>query len=81
VSTATITSKGQVTIPADVRSQLKLKAGDRLEFVLNPSTGHFEVIPATISIRSLKGILSKLKKPLTNREIEEAIAEEGSSRG
>ena len=81
MSTATITSKGQVTIPADVRSQLKLKAGDRLEFVLNPKTGHFEVIPATISIRSLKGILPKLKKPLTNREIDEAIAEEGSSRG
>ena len=30
--TATLTSKGQVTIPVEVREQLGLKTGDRLEF-------------------------------------------------
>ena len=81
MSIATVTSKGQVTVPADVRKKLKLKAGDRLEFVLNPKTMIYEVIPATLSIRSLKGILPKLKRPLTVREMNEAIAEEGASRG
>lgn len=81
MSKATLTSKGQVTIPSDIRDQLGLKAGDRLEFVLNEKTGHVEMIPATVSIRSLKGILPKLKSPLSIREMNEVIAEEGSSRG
>ena len=33
MSTATATSKGQITIPADLRQVLQLKAGDRVEFV------------------------------------------------
>jgi AbrB family looped-hinge helix DNA binding protein len=32
---ATITSKGQLTIPAELRSQLKLDQGDMVEFVLD----------------------------------------------
>jgi antitoxin PrlF len=81
MSQATVTSKGQITIPADVRDRLGLKAGDRLEFVLNEKNGRVEMIPATLSIRSLKGILPKLKSPLSIREMNEVIAEEGSSRG
>jgi antitoxin PrlF len=81
MSGTTVTSKGQITIPVEVRDQLGLKAGDRLEFVLNEKTGHFEMIPATLSIRSLKGILPKLKSPLSIREMNEIIAEEGASRG
>ena len=33
MTTATITTKGQITIPAEVRSDLKVDAGDRVEFV------------------------------------------------
>ncbi len=33
MSAATVTSKGQITIPADVRQALQVKAGDRVEFV------------------------------------------------
>ncbi len=33
MSTATVTGKGQITIPADVRQALQAKAGDRVEFV------------------------------------------------
>jgi antitoxin PrlF len=50
--TATVTSKGQITVPLSVRKRLGLKVGDRLEFVnkggeimLRPARG--EVNPFT----------------------------------
>ena len=33
MTTSTMTTKGQVTIPLDVRQRLGLDAGDRIEFV------------------------------------------------
>jgi AbrB family looped-hinge helix DNA binding protein len=48
--TATITSKGQITIPAMVRSALGVAAGDRVEFV-QVEHGRFELIAATQSCR------------------------------
>ena len=33
MSTVTVTSKGQITIPVEVRQALQVKAGDRVEFV------------------------------------------------
>ena len=33
MTTATLTTKGQITIPIDVRINLKVEAGDRVEFV------------------------------------------------
>jgi antitoxin PrlF len=71
--TATITSKGQVTIPAEVRSELHLDAGDRIEFVRNQETGRYEVIPATVPVQALKGIIPKPKKPVSIQDMNEAI--------
>ena len=34
MATATITTKGQITIPKEVRDTLSLTAGDKVEFVL-----------------------------------------------
>lgn len=34
MATATITSKGQTTIPASIRDFLDLHAGDKLEFIM-----------------------------------------------
>lgn len=79
MASSTITSKGQITIPIEVRSSLGVGAGDRIEFVFNQMTGHYEVIPATVSIQSLKGILPKRKKPVSIAEMNEAIAERGAS--
>jgi AbrB family looped-hinge helix DNA binding protein len=53
MTTATLTSRGQITIPADVRRSLNIEAGDRVEFVqIEP--GRFELIAATRSVRELK---------------------------
>lgn len=37
-SHATMSSKGQITIPQEVREQLGLKMGDRVEFVVEGGT-------------------------------------------
>lgn len=76
--TATITSKGQITIPAKVRSELGLEAGDRIEFVRNEKTGNYEVLPATLSVQALKGIVPKPKVPVSIADMNEAIAKRGA---
>jgi len=58
MSTATMTSKGQITIPAIVRAGLGVVTGDRVEFVqLEP--GHFELVAATHSVQALKGLVKE----------------------
>jgi antitoxin PrlF len=79
MTSATITSKGQITIPIDVRNELGLSTGDRVEFVLNEASGRYEVMPATQSVKSLKGIVGKPKKPVTIEDMDAAIAEKGAS--
>ncbi len=71
--TATMTSKGQITIPVEVRTEMGIHAGDRVEFVLNEDTGRFEVIPATVPVQALKGIVPKPKRPVSISDMNEAI--------
>jgi antitoxin PrlF len=73
--TATLTTKGQITIPKEIREQLQLRAGHRIEFETD-STGKVSLRPRNKDIRSLKGILkSRNKRPVTVEEMNEAIAE------
>ena len=57
MSTAVLTSKGQVTIPAEVRRRRGIDTGDRIEFV-EVEGGGFVIKPAVDDVRSLKGLLS-----------------------
>lgn len=71
---STVTSKGQITIPKEVRDQMGLKPGDRIDFVKDRA-GRFSLKTINTDFRSLRGILkSKRTKPLTIREMDEAIA-------
>jgi len=71
---AKITSKGQITIPVKVRTAMGVVPGDRLEFV-EQDKGRFVIIPATRSIRELKGMLRvKRARPVTIEEMNAAIA-------
>ena len=75
---ATVTSKGQITIPADVRRALRVASGDRVEFVeIEP--GRYEIIAATGSVRELKGMFGPSKRRVSIEEMNEIIASKGSS--
>ena len=77
MATATITSKGQITIPAQVRASLGLDTGDRIEFV-DMGDGKFAIMAATHSVRDLKGLIRKPAKPVSIEDMNLAIAAEGS---
>jgi len=75
MSTATVTSKGQITIPAEVRSELGVSAGDRVEFI-ELGKGRYAIVPATRSVKELKGIFKgRRRKPVSIEEMDAAIAE------
>jgi AbrB family looped-hinge helix DNA binding protein len=78
MSTATVTSKGQITIPSEVRKALHVRAGDRIEFV-EVEQGRFEVIAATRSVRELEGMFGKPKRRVSIEEMNQAIARAGAS--
>lgn len=61
---ATITSKGQITIPKDIRVLLDLRTGDKINFIVNDE-GAVNLVPVTQKITTLKGIVSKPNKPVS----------------
>ncbi|MFA0997584.1 MULTISPECIES: AbrB/MazE/SpoVT family DNA-binding domain-containing protein [Pseudomonas syringae group] len=77
MATATLTSKGQVTIPAKVRAALGLDTGDRIEFVELPD-GKFAIMAATHSVRDLKGLVRKPAKKVSIEDMNNAITAQGS---
>jgi len=80
MTTATVTSKGQITIPADVRRSLNVQTGDRVEFVqIEP--GRFEILAATRSVRELKGMFGKAARTVSIEEMNRTIAERGAAAG
>ena len=78
MTTATITSKGQVTIPKDVRTRLGIGTGDRVEFV-EIQDGVFQLVAATQDVQALKGIVPKPKKPVTIEDMTQAVTEMGGA--
>jgi AbrB family looped-hinge helix DNA binding protein len=77
MSTATMTSKGQITIPAVVRAALGVESGDRVEFI-QVENGRFELVAATQSVTVLKGLVRKPAVPVTIEAMNQAIAAAGS---
>lgn len=75
---ATITSKGQITLPSEVRKRLGLGPGSKLEFIITDDE-RLEAIPVVEPLTGLKGMVKKPKKPLSLEDIEKAIAEGATS--
>jgi AbrB family looped-hinge helix DNA binding protein len=77
--TATLTSKGQTTIPKSIRDRLRLKAGDRLDFVARDD-GTVLMVPATAHLADLRGMLPKPKRAATIEEMNRAIRARAAAR-
>jgi AbrB family looped-hinge helix DNA binding protein len=78
MATATLTSKGQITIPAEARNHLKVDAGDRVEFVLI-SPGRYEFVAGTSEVTELKGMFGAAKKTVSIEAMNAAIAKRGAA--
>ena len=78
MSSSTLTSKGQITVPAAVRAALGVDVGDRVEFV-EIAPGRYEFIAATRSVTALKGMFGKARKMVSIGEMNAAIARRGAS--
>ena len=73
--TSTISSKGQVTVPIEVRHRLGLKEGDRVEFLFeegrtvlrpartekNPFTAYLGVLPAFSTLEEINAWVSEMR--------------------
>ncbi len=73
MSAAKLTSKGQLTLPKDVRLAMGVGPGDRVDFV-RMEDGNFAVLPATHSVKRLKGLIARPKKPVSLDDMDKAIA-------
>lgn len=75
-----LTTKGQATIPKEIREHLNLAPGGRIKFFKHPD-GTVVILPKLPASR-LKGILSsQRRRPVSIREMNEAIALAASSKG
>lgn len=72
MAVSTITSKGQTTIPSEIRRLLKLKAGDRIEFVVE-ADGKVVLVPATVHVSELEGLLAPAPRKVSVQEMDAAV--------
>lgn len=77
--TSTVTSKGQTTIPKEIREHLHLKPGDRVEFVTDED-GRVVVLAANVDVAELAGMLKPPAKPVTLEDMAQAVRKRGSRR-
>ncbi|MEW6756159.1 MAG: AbrB/MazE/SpoVT family DNA-binding domain-containing protein [Candidatus Latescibacterota bacterium] len=71
--TATLTRKGQTTIPKGMRDHLGLRAGDRIDFVIDDH-GNVLMRPAVATLSELKGLLRhRVRQPVTIEEMNAAV--------
>lgn len=78
MTTATVSSKGQITIPTSVRKALQVEPGDRVEFV-EVDPGRFELVAATRSVTELKGLFGKPAASVSIDDMNAAIAARGAA--
>jgi antitoxin PrlF len=74
---ATLSSKGQATIPKAVRDRLQIKSGDRFKFFFHPDG---VIILPKISTARLKGMIPKPAQPVSPEKIDRAIAKGATER-
>ncbi len=74
MAAVTLTSKGQTTIPKEIRDFLGIGPGDKLDFVVE-SDGRVILRPAILDVRQLRGMLKRNgRKAVRLEEMDKAVA-------
>lgn len=77
--TATLTAKGQITIPVEIRNALKLDAGAQISFE-EAQPGSYIFKPAVrVPVTALKGMFGKHPAPVSIAQMNAAIAKRGAA--
>jgi AbrB family looped-hinge helix DNA binding protein len=61
---STVTSKGQITIPVELRRATGLDAGMQVEFIVN-ARNRIELVPRHADIRALRGAVAAPPQPVS----------------
>jgi len=72
--TRTVTSKGQVTIPKQIREQLGIEAADKITFVIDDA-GRVELRPTSYQWKDLRGTVSLIPGAKESVDFREAFEE------
>lgn len=71
---ATVTSKGQITIPKSVRDSLALRTGDRVAFRFT-GDGRVYMEPENVDLMSLRGSLKSDVRGISIEDMARAVRE------
>jgi AbrB family looped-hinge helix DNA binding protein len=74
--TATLTSKGQLTVPKTVRERLHLREGDRVDFQTDEKAEHAILTPVNRRVNEVFGLLAKSRagQPVSVEDMDVGIA-------
>ena len=76
---ATLTSKGQITLPLSVRNALGLQAGAKIDFVAQGDG--FKLVALKNEVSSLKGrFAGRVAAPVSLEAMDQAIGDAAASR-
>ena len=78
MKSATITTKGQITIPKEIRDYLKLEIGSKIGFVIDES-GIVKIIPLNVPVTALSGMLRRPGLAAATIEDMESAISQGAS--
>lgn len=77
--TATMSSKGQITVPQAVRESLGLRPGAKVDFV--PTRGGFRLVAVQREVSTLKGrFAGRAARAVSLADMDEAIAQGAAAR-
>lgn len=80
MATATLTSKGQITMPQAVRQTLGLQTGDRVAFVADEAGG-YKVIALRKDVKALRGrFAGRARQPVSIDDMAAAVQAEAAAR-
>jgi AbrB family looped-hinge helix DNA binding protein len=79
IATSKVTNQGQISVPAEVRKDLGIRAGTELIWDRNEN-GDYTVRPKRLTLADVHRVVGPATVRLTNRELQEARREFLASR-